>query len=157
ALPYTMDVHGSVNLANSTFTLQFSNTGRAAVVFQVRSANAADPVRTYTVEPGKSLSGTWSVSTSYDLSVYGPNGFARYFKGSIGHSAAALDIRSSCGFEDFGSIGWRITNTGNTNATVSVLDAYTGNKVTRLLQPHESFEEFEWSLHQFYGWYDLVV
>ena len=157
ALPYAIDVQAAVNLANSTLTLQFSNTGRATVVFQVRSTNPADPVRTYTVEPGKTLPGTWNVATSYDLSVYGPNGFVRYFKGSIGPGAAALDVRSSCGFEDFGSIGWRITNVGTTNATVNVLDAYTGNRVTRLLQPHESFEEFEWSLHQFFGWYDLVV
>jgi hypothetical protein len=29
------------------------------------------------------------------LSVYGPNGFVRYFNGSIGSRAAALDVRSS--------------------------------------------------------------
>ena len=31
-------------------TLTFINTGKAAAVFQVRSTNAADPVRNYTVE-----------------------------------------------------------------------------------------------------------
>ena len=157
ALPYAMDVTSSVNSSNSTVSLQFSNTGAKTVVFQVRSGNAADPVRNYTVEPGKSLSGSWNVTSTYDLSVYGPNGFARYFKGSIGSKAANLAITASCGFENFGSIGWSITNVSTTNATVTVLDAYSGNKVTRLLLPHQSFEETEWSLQQYFGWYDLVV
>jgi phospholipase C len=155
ALPYQLEVHASV--AKGTVTLEFSNSGKATAVFQVRSANAADPVRNYTVEPGKKLTGAWSVASSYDLSVYGPNGFARYFKGSVGTNAAALDVRTTCGLQEFGSIGWKITNAAATNATVTVVDAYSGNKLTRLLRPHESFEEFEWSLRQFFGWYDLVI
>jgi len=89
ALPYEMDVQGSVNASNSTFVLTFINTGGAAVVFHVRSGNPADPVRYYTVEPGKTLAGVWNVASTYDLSVYGPNGFARFFNGSIGGSVAA--------------------------------------------------------------------
>lgn len=157
ALPYSLEVHASVNQAAATITLEFSNTGGMGAVFQVRSGNAADPVRNYTVEPGKKLSGTWNVAGTYDLSVYGPNGFVRYFKGSVGSSAAVLDVHASCGFADFGSIGWRITNTGSSNATVTVLDAYSGNKVSRLLLPKQSFEELDWSLHEFYGWYDLII
>jgi len=157
ALPYELDVHGKVDASNGTVGLTFFNTGTATAVFQVRSVNAADPVRNYTVEPGKKLAGTWNAAGSYDLSVYGPNGFVRYFKGSVGSSAAALDVRSRCGSDDDrGSIGWRITNVTAKNAAVRVLDAYTGNQVTRLLQPHETFED-EWSLHQFHGWYDLIV
>ena len=157
ALPYQLDVQGAVNASNHTLTLTFVNTGKAAAVFQVRSTNAADLVRTYTVEPGKKLAGTWSVTSSYNLSVYGPNGFARYFKGSVGSSAAILDVQSICVFEDFGLIGWTITNVGTHNATVNVLDAYSGNRVTRLLQPHEKMFEAGWPLHEYFGWYDLVV
>jgi phospholipase C len=157
ALPYQLDVQSAVNASNHTLTLTFVNTGKAAAVFQVRSTNAADLVRTYTVEPGKKLAGTWTVTSSYNLSVYGPNGFARYFKGSIGSSAAILDVQSICVFEDFGLIGWTITNVGTHNATVNVLDAYSGNRVTRLLQPHEKMFEAGWPLHEYFGWYDLVV
>jgi len=157
ALPYAMDVQGTVNVSNGTVSLQFINTGSATVVFHVRSGNAADAVRNYTVEPGKSLTGSWNVTSTYDLSVYGPNGFARSFKGSLGPGAANLAIRTSCGFEEFGSIGWTITNVSATSATVTVLDAYSGNKVSRLLLPHQSFQETDWSLRQFFGWYDLVV
>ena len=154
ALPYELDVHASVNA--STVVLTFLNTGRATVVFQVRSGNPADLVRTYTVEPGKHLTGSWSVAASYDLSVYGPNGFVRYFKGSTGSHAAVLDISSKYHHEGRHSIEWKITNLATTPAEVSVEDAYTGRSITRRLHPSEAFEE-ELSLDRLYGWYDLII
>ena len=98
----------------------------------------------------------WTVTSSYDLSVYGPNGFVRFFKGSIGSGAAALDVCTKYKKADCGSIRWSIANVGSTQAEVSVLDAYTGNGVIRLLRPEEKFEK-ELSLQQFFGWYDLIV
>ena len=156
ALPYTLNVTGAVNTSNGTVGLTFWNTGSAAAVFQVRSGNANDAVRFYTVEAGKSLTGSWSAASAYDLSVYGPNGFVRYFKGSVGTGAAVLDVRSSYG-SDGGraSIAWSITNAGS-RAAVSVLDAYTGEVSTRDLQPGGVYEGMLW-LDQFHGWYDLVV
>jgi phospholipase C len=157
ALPYELNVHASVDASSSTVGLTFSNIGHAAAVFQVRSGNAADPVRFYTVEPGKSLAGTWGAAPSYDLSVYGPNGFIRFFKGSIGSNAAALDVRSSYGSEDDrGTIKWRITNVSAKPAEVTVLDAYTGESSSRLLAPNASLED-KVSLDQFHGWYDFIV
>src|SRR5262249_48876330 len=47
ALPYELDVHATVDASNHTVSLTFSNTGKATVVFHVRSTNAADPVRYY--------------------------------------------------------------------------------------------------------------
>jgi phospholipase C len=157
ALPYELNVHASVDASTSTVGLTFLNTGHAAAVFQVRSGNTADLVRFYTVEPGKSLAGTWSGAPSYDLSVYGPNGFVRFFKGSIGSNAAALNVRSSYGSEDDrGAIKWRVTNVAAKPAEVTVLDAYSGESSSRLLAPNASLED-KVSLDQFHGWYDLVV
>jgi phospholipase C len=157
ALPYELHVHASVEASSSTVELKFFNTGRKTAVFHVRSGNPADPVRYYTVEPGKDLSGTWTVASSYNLSVYGPNGFVRYFNGSIGSGAAVLNVRPSYHSEgDSGSIKWSITNVAAKPAQVSVLDAYTGNLRTQRLRPDETFEE-ESSLQQFYGWYDLII
>ena len=157
ALPYQLDVHASVNASNGTVSLTFINTGRATAVFHVRSGNTADPARYYTVEPGKTLAGTWNVASSYNLSVYGPNGFVRYFNGGIGSSAAALDVRSSYGSgEDGGSIALKITNLTAKHASVSVLDAYSGKLRTQSLQPHQAIED-QLELEQFFGWYDLIV
>jgi phospholipase C len=157
ALPYQLDVQGTVNASSGTVTLTFVNTGKAAAVFQVRSTNTADQVRNYTVEGGKKINGTWTVASAYNLSVYGPNGFVRYFKGSVGASAAVLAIQTICILEDFGLLAWTITNASAHNATVNVLDAYSGNKVSKLLLPHEPMFEAGWPLHESFGWYDLVV
>jgi phospholipase C len=157
ALPYELDVQGTLDASNSAVVLTFLNTGSATVVFQVRSGNAADAVRDYTVEPGKTLTGTWNVATSYNLSVYGPNGFVRYFNGRIGSGAAVLDVLSRYGSEGGrATIQWKITNIAANDAEVSVLDAYTGNLSTRLLHQHAAFVD-KLVLDQFYGWYDLIV
>jgi phospholipase C len=156
ALPYELNVHGKVDVGSSIVRLEFINTGEAGAVFQVRSVDAAIPVRNYTVERGKRLADTWDVSSSYNLSAYGPNGFVRYFKGSVGPNAAALDVHSRYGIEEGGSIRWGITNVAENGASVSVLDAYTGDAITRFLRPHETFEDERW-LSRFYGWYDLIV
>ena len=152
ALPYKLDVRSAVNTSNGTIVLTFLNRGNATAVFQVRSGNAADPVRSYTVEPGKQLAGSWSGSP-YDLSVYGPNGFVRYYKGSTSSGAAVLNIASE---SDEDELELEITNLGGTQAEVSVLDAYTGNVTKRLLQHNQTLEA-ELSLEQFYGWYDVIV
>jgi phospholipase C len=154
-LPYELNVHAEVDASTSSVVLKFFNTGRATVVFQVRSGNPSDVVRNYTVEPGKHLSDTWSAAPSYNLAVYGPNGFVRYFSGSIGSGAANLSVRSRYGTNGCGSIKWEIINLAAA-AQVSVQDAYTGNAVTQLLQPEQKFED-ELSLEQFFGWYDLIV
>jgi phospholipase C len=157
ALPYELNVQASVNVSDSTVELTFLNSGGATVVFQVRSGNPTDLVRQYTVEPGKSLSDTWNVTSTYNLSVYGPNGFVRYFNGSIGSSAAVLDLVSGYGMESYwATINWKITNVGGNQAEVSVLDAYTGKVSTQLLQPQGTLED-ELVLLQFYGWYDFIV
>jgi phospholipase C len=156
ALPYELNVHATVNSANSTVALTFSNTGAAAAVFQVRSGNPADVVRTYTVEPNKDLSDIWQVVSSYDLSVYGPNGFFRSFEGSIGSHAAVLDVVSRYGTYGHGAIALRITNRTHGPAEVTVVDAYTGKSVTAALHSLQIFEH-ELALDEFGGWYDLVV
>src|SRR6202040_1493841 len=114
ALPYELDVHAAVDASTSTIELTFVNTGRATVVFHVRSGNPAELPRTYTVEPGKRLQGTWTFASTYSLSVYGPNGFVRFFNGSVGSGAAALDVDSDYGDGASGSIELKITNLRST-------------------------------------------
>jgi phospholipase C len=156
ALPYTLNVYTSVNALYGTVSLTFANTGSAAVVFQVRSGNPADVVRFYTVEAGK-MSDAWNiVASSYSLSVYGPNGFARYFNGSTGASAAILGVVSAYGVANGGVVGWKITNLTANDADVNILDAYTGTSSTSHLQGDQSIEG-DLSLGEFYGWYDVII
>jgi phospholipase C len=156
ALPYALSVQAVVNASSGTVTLTFINTGTAAAVFQVRSGNPSDVVRNYTVGPGSQLSDSWTVATTYSLSVYGPNGFVRYFNGSIGASAAYLNVTSAYLIQNGGSISWSITNVSSAAADVQVVNAYTGNISSANLQPNQSLAEV-WNLAQFYGWYDLII
>jgi phospholipase C len=156
ALPYELNVHGTVDTVHSTLNLRFVNTGSATVVFQVRRADASATVRNYTVEPGKSLADKWSIYSTYDVSVYGPNGFVRYFKGSVGPKASLLQVQNSYRTEDGGELRWSIRNLGEHKATVSVLDAYTGNHVIRALRDDEEFGD-NWGCDALHGWYDLIV
>ena len=157
ALPYALDVQAFVNASTSTVGLEFFNTGTATAVFHVRSGNPTDFVRYYTVSPGLTLSDTWNVSTStYNLSVYGPNGFVRYFNGSIGSGAAALAVAATYYRAGRGSIGLKVTNAGNSPAHVSVFHGYTNRLKTYFLKPQKSFTR-KVSLHGSYGWYDLIL
>jgi phospholipase C len=160
ALPYELNVQSTVQPTSSTVMLQFVNSGMQGAVFHVRSGSTTDPVRNYTVEAGKTLSGSWTVSGPYDLSVYGPNGFARYFKGSVGNGAAILQVDlkyiTHDENEDGASIKLTVGNAGTRPATVTMLDAYSGAKVTRLLAPGWEVDS-TFSCEQFRGWYDLVV
>src|SRR5262249_35432917 len=156
ALPYELDARASVDASNSRVMVTFSNTGSATVVFHVRSGNAADPVRNYTVEPGKTLTGTWNVAGAYQISVYGPNGFVRLFNGSVVSVAAALDVRVKYGKGGGrASMECTIENAGDT-AEVSVVDAYTRSVSIRKLSRHATIVE-KLSLDRFFGWYDLMI
>jgi phospholipase C len=158
ALPYELNVYGDARVPDKSMRLVFENTGDAAAVFQVRSCNASDLPRSYTVEANKSLADIWTVTESYDLSVYGPNGFFRSFKGSVAARTmrARLDIRASYETSDHGAIALRIINSGEHTAKVSVVDAYTSQELYELLAPREDMDH-EWSLSATHGWYDLVV
>jgi len=156
-LPYELNVHAAVHAALKTVTLTFTNTGDAAAVFHVRSGNVADAPRFYTVEPGKKLNGQWSVVSNYDLSVYGPNGFVRFFTGIIAHGANALDIQSQYGSDRGSSIQWIITNGASGPAVVNVFDAYTGRNVTTELLRSKEWVDGKLTLDKFHGWYDLIV
>jgi len=156
SLPYELNVHAKVNTSARTVVLKFMNTGGATAVFQVRSGNTDDVARSYTVEPGKHLFGTWKVASSYDLSVHGPNGFWRSFVGAINSTGPALDVVSTYGTGGRGSIALAITNVADVRAEVILLDAYTGKSLSQHLRPNETLEE-KLPLAHFGGWYDFIV
>jgi phospholipase C len=158
ALPYEMDANATVS--GNIVALEFSNAGRQTVVFQVRSGDPTVLPRTYTVEPHKSLSGSWTVQLAYDLTVYGPNGWMRAFKGSVADGATLIGVQSSVDKGNFGAVTLKLTNRtqGGTSEAINaqVLDAYTGQRTPVTLKSNaESVEHFP--LEQFFGWYDLVV
>jgi phospholipase C len=160
ALPYSLLAHGLIEDSGSNFRIDFVNTGRAAAVFQVRSGSNAHIPRTYTVEPGKSLSDSWPLGAigvpDCDLSVYGPNGFLRAFKGSVsGLRRAQIDVKTVYD-EKGGDINLFVTNPSTQPVNVFLLDKYTGKTATTTINPGATASDHR-SLSRESGWYDLVI
>ncbi len=75
---------GSADLTAGKFTLTFASGTHAGASFLVTSGNRTDGPWTYTTGAGKTVSDTWNSAYSkdaHDLTVHGPNGFLRVFKG----------------------------------------------------------------------------
>jgi phospholipase C len=150
AIPYTLHADGHASAA--AFNIAFKSAGRAAAVFHVRSAINGQGPRSYTVEPGKQLTDTWDIGSTYDLSVYGPNGFFRSFKGG---SQASLDVEASYD-ERHNEFSLEVNNLGSERAEVTVSDGYTSRETTLSLNPGRT-GTVQWSLARTRGWYDLVI
>jgi phospholipase C len=160
AVPYELHVLGEADFGEGEVRMHLGNSGKAAAVFQVRSANDANGPWTYTVAPDSHVNETWGIradgQTAYDLSVYGPNGFFRSFKGSIsGRDKANLTVRASY---DRGGCGvtLEIKNVGDTHAKVKIADGYSRQRASEALHPGETTKK-RFSLSDSFGWYDLTI
>lgn len=158
-VPYDLHVHGAVDVASGSFVITYGNWGKTAV-YQVRSGNSELGPWTYTVGRGEQVSDSYALSSNglsgYDLSVYGPNGFLRSFRGSLSvASTVQLDICAEY-HKVRNAITLKGTNRGSKPVSFAVTDAYSGKSITGMLQPGESGER-TWELNPTSGWYDLIV
>ena len=151
-LPYELQVHGGVDAASSKFTLRFVNSGKAGAVFQVRSGQNGVSPRDYTVAAAGELSDTWDFEKTYDLSVYGPNGFLRAFRGSADHA-----VESTVQYDaDGNSMQLHLHNRGTSDAHLHVRDMYAGTSISHTLGASEEWQH-PWALKDTFGWYDFVI
>jgi phospholipase C len=157
---YELEAAGTVDTANRALRIDFLNTGQAGACFHVRSGRRSEGPWTYTVEAGKSLSGSWGAGPGpkarYDLSVYGPNGFLRVFRGSASPEPRA-DLAVDCRY-DIGAyeLVLLITNRGSAACRVAATNLYGKDSASRLLPPGHDFET-RWPLGPSFGWYDLMI
>jgi phospholipase C len=160
AVPYELEVRQQADFSSGAVKLHFDNTGKATAVFHVRSGNTQTGPWSYTVSPQADVSDTWAITknglTAYDLSVYGPNGFLRAFKGSVsGVGKANLESKVIYDVDGCG-VALEIHNRGGASVKVQVLEAYSGKTVTQELHPGGSLQK-SWQLERSYGWYDFTV
>ncbi len=161
ALPYALHARARINLSKESLVIEFGNSGEVAGVFQVRSpSNDRVTPRTYTVEAGKRLVGTWTLdmlgAPHFDLAVYGPNGFFRAFKGSLrGPGKANLDVQDHYD-KRRNSISLTISNLAKESARVRIVNNYTGERIEAKLG-HRQILTNTWPLARSFGWYDLLI
>src|SRR5262249_54384612 len=146
--PYNLAVDSYVD---GRVRLRFVNLGEAAASFLVTS-DADDP-RTFTVEPGRSLSGQWD-SRLFNLTVHGPNGFLRQFAGDA--DSRGIEVTGSHHVAN-GPVRLDLANHGRSTANVEVHDAYTGKTTTIRVRPAERAVHHVHPQPRSGTWYDLSV
>ncbi|MBX9392666.1 phospholipase C, phosphocholine-specific [Streptomyces sp. TRM72054] len=153
-LKYAPLVDGSVDAAAGKLTLAFASGAQAGAAFLVTSGNRTDGPWQYTTEAGKSLSDTWNSAYSngsYDLTVHGPNGFLRVFKGPNKVAGAEVTARH---FGD--DVVLTFTNNGSGTAHLKLANGYTGRTRTLKVRPGSTVKHVV-DLSASRRWYDLTV
>jgi phospholipase C len=169
ALPYELHVKDRPH-SDGTVALDFINRGDRGAVFHVYDVNNLNRIpRRYTVEAHRHLQDDyWDANAvnfagaprgSYNLLVYGPNGFFRQFKGRIGHSqfgAVQPSIELDYDKEQTG-IRLAVQNTTGGAAEFTVTDnAYGAKPQTISVASNETAQLF-WSVKASGNWYDFSV
>ncbi|GGZ38773.1 phosphocholine-specific phospholipase C [Streptomyces poonensis] len=153
-LRYAPSVDGSADPAAGTFTLTFASGARAGAAFHVTSGNRTDGPWTYTTEAGKRVSDTWNAAYSngsYDLTVHGPNGFLRVFRGPGG--AAGPEVTARHAGDD---IELSFTNKGSGTVSLKIVDGYGGRPRTVRVRAGATVRHTV-DLRASRRWYDLTV
>jgi phospholipase C len=157
-VPYELYVQGQPDTSTGAFNLQFANSGRSAVVFQVRSGDGVSGPWTYTVGSGAAISDSFSTNghPTYDLSVYGPNGFFRTYKGSLS-GQGNVNLATAVSYNGRGnSITLQIHNQNKESCKLNLLNAYTRQTETYRLERGETLAQ-SWPLERTFGWYDFTL
>lgn len=153
-LKYAPHVDGSVDAAAGRFTLSFASGAKAGAAFHITSGNRTDGPWMYTTEAGKGVADTWNSAYSggsYDLTVHGPAGFVRWFKGS--NKVAGPEVTARHQGDD---IELTFTNKGTTSVRLKIANGYGGRPSTVTVRPGAKVCRTV-GLAASRRWYDLTV
>jgi phospholipase C len=165
ALPYELQAQGRVG--GGKFWIDLVNNGAAGAVFQVYdNTDQSGPWR-YTIESGKSHSTSqWHDKNAgdYDLSLHGPNGFFRQYRGRSPAAMTEPAIEASLAYEaEKRNIVLTLRNLGDAPHGIEVVQdaAYPlapGEARRRVItvQPGENVTA-TWDIAAADHWYDLTV
>ncbi len=90
---------------------------------------------------------------AYDLTVHGPHGYLRHFRGDLANSGAEATIIYIAGQE---IVLLSLTNAGTQPVTVTVTERYTGIRQEIVVASGEE-QQHEYHLDSSFGWYDLSI
>ena len=154
-LKYVPLVDGSVDPAAGTVKLTFASGPAAGAAFLVTSGSRADGPWTYTTEAGASLSDTWKSAASngsYDLTVHGPNGFLRVFKGPGRTAGPEVTARHTGD-----GIELTFTNKGGATVELRLTDGYGKRRASVFRVRPGATVRHTVDLTPSRRWYDLAV
>lgn len=162
ALPYRLSVHAQVR-PNRQLLLSFVNAGTSGAALNVYSRERSGGPWYYALEAGKQIDhDVWNWTTElYDLSVYGPNGFLRVFKGggaaATEAGGAGPEVSVACHTGN-GNIMLSLSNRARPSACIfSVTDNTYGTPARAVSVPGGFITTVEVALAASHGGYDLSV
>ena len=152
ALPYAFEVADEVGPQG--LVLKLANTGAVGAAFELRPARGGEP-RFYAVEAGKRLEDLAPAQGRYDLTLRGPNGFLRGFRGEAG--AAGPEVSTRFGARE-GGLLVTLRNGGAKPITLDIRPNAYLESAPRLhrLAPGAQVTDV-WSLKASHNWYDFTV
>ncbi|MER5564739.1 MULTISPECIES: phosphocholine-specific phospholipase C [Streptomyces] len=157
ALGYAPYADGKATPSTGQFTLTFSSGPALGAHFHSTSGNRTDGPWPYTVEAGKTLSDTWSTSAStgnqINLTVWGPNGFLRTWKGPAKKAGPEVTARHDAAT---GNLTLKLTNSGPSAVNLTVSNAYGGAAKT-LRVAAGGTATYTADLRETGRWYDVKV
>jgi len=152
-LPYAPYVDGVTQA--DRYQLTFASGNEAGAQFWITSPNRTDGPWTYTTEAGKSIADTWNTIYSggvTDLTVHGPNGFLRTFKGK---PDTALEVTARHNGST-GDLDFTLTNSSTKDVIFTLTNSYDGRpKRLRVLKGQSA--QYRLSVHHSKQWYDVSV
>ncbi|GAA2806794.1 phospholipase C, phosphocholine-specific [Kitasatospora paracochleata] len=151
-LPYDLSVDGRTGAGK--VALEFASHGEVGAHFLVTSATRTDGPWTYTVGAGRELLDRWTEAGPYDLTVHGPNGFLRRYKGAAATAGPEVAARHD---GHNGQVRMILTNDGAEPVQLSVVDAYGRERpaVYRLRPGQRALHTVPADRN--HGWYDVSV
>ncbi|HEY8981075.1 MAG TPA: phospholipase C, phosphocholine-specific [Streptomyces sp.] len=129
-------------------TLTFASGAHAGGAFLVTTAGVTP--RSYTTGAGKKISDTFK-GASYDLTVHGPAGFLRAFKGETAHAGPEVVARHVGDHVEL-----TFTNRSKETVELRVTDAYRSRTTTVRLRPKAVLKRVV-ETSKGHRWYDLTV
>ncbi|MFI7382212.1 phosphocholine-specific phospholipase C [Streptomyces sp. NPDC049813] len=155
-LAYAPYVDGAQDLATGKYKLTFSGGDKKGAAFQVRSQSRSDGPWTYTAGPAASLSDSWNSVYSggkYDLTVHGPNGFLRAFKGNNKVAEPEVTARHD---GTTGNLKLTLKNPTTADVHLTVTNAYGGQGQTYTVRAGATSQQTV-DLRATKRWYDLKI
>ena len=159
ALPYQFNAN-AIRFGVGEVQIAFSNTGTVGAAFQVRDGSGATAPRCYTVGANLNLADHWTVAvtgeTVYDLTVFGPNGFLRQFKGGLMLGSTADLLVTSHYDTNLAGLTVQLINDGLVPYTVTARNLYAQQTVTQTIAPG-GLMRHDFALAGTAGWYDVLL
>jgi phospholipase C len=158
AIPYQPTANGQANTATGAVTLTLANSGAAALSLGVYP-NGAAPAQ-FLLHPNGQADTTVPANSdgTYDVAVYGPNGFLREFAGRRGGSAVEVTV-TVAGDEHEPLLRITLHNFGMSAATVHVTGTRpgAGHKATFRVPAGGTVTTDRDVIDEARGWYDVLA